>query len=64
MSLARKCDKCGNYYTPENHKIILTDDEILDFIRRAAQSCPELSQQLMSIGLELLRRNRSVEVEE
>lgn len=43
----------------------LTDDEIVDFIQRAiVQLCPELSQQLMSIGLELLRRRHSLEVEE
>ena len=43
----------------------LTDDEIVDFIQRAiVQLSPELSQQLMSIGLELLRHRHSVEVEE
>lgn len=41
----------------------LTDDEIADFTQRAVvQLCPELSQQLMSIVLELLNHRHGVEV--
>lgn len=40
----------------------LTNDELADFLQRAAvQLCPELTQQLLSIGLELAQYRDKIE---
>ena len=40
----------------------LTDEELSDFLQRAAvQLCPELTQQLLSIGLELVQYRGKIE---
>ena len=40
----------------------LTDEELSDFLQRAAvQLCPELTQQLLSIGLELVGYRTKIE---
>lgn len=42
----------------------LTNDELSDFLQRAAvQLCPELTQQLLSIGLELVQYREKIENE-
>ena len=45
----------------ENYKK-LTNDELNDFLQRAAvQLCPELTQQLLSVGLELAQYRDKIE---
>lgn len=43
MSLARKCDKCGVYYTPNDYKLNLTKKEIVgfEFIDKYVDLCPD-----------------------